>query len=59
MFYCDYCAKDRNWPITAFKWRSVCEKCGYLAVCSDIPSTVLNQITDCQTLASKPLKELK
>ena len=41
MFYCDTCAKRNRWPISALRWNSVCEMCGYQSECSDIPSRAL------------------
>ena len=38
MFYCDRCAKKRNWPISWSKSCGRCELCGQVAVCNDVPS---------------------
>ncbi len=35
MFYCDKCAKDRNYPNTLFKSYGKCELCGETNVCND------------------------
>jgi len=38
MFYCDKCAKEKNWPITAFKSMGPCEICGLKKECNEMPS---------------------
>ena len=38
MFYCDDCAKKRNYPISHFKSRGNCEVCGKTCKCNDVPS---------------------
>lgn len=41
MFYCNECAKPRNWPETMFKSKGKCEVCGTLAVCNERQSSKL------------------
>lgn len=38
MFYCDFCGKKNEWPITAAKSHGPCEICGTRADCSDVQS---------------------
>ena len=41
MFFCDKCAEKNGWPTSFMRSRGPCEVCGYVAVCSDIPSRAL------------------
>lgn len=41
MFYCDPCARLRVWPRTPYKSHGRCEMCGEVAVCNDLPSSLL------------------
>ena len=41
MFYCDECAKKRDWPKTLFKSKGKCEICDKVRVCNDMPSSKL------------------
>lgn len=41
MFYCDPCARTKDWPITMFKSRGGCEICGKIAVCNETKSSEL------------------
>lgn len=43
MFYCDGCAKARQWPETFAKSHGACEQCGNVAVCNDLPMTALTR----------------
>jgi len=41
MFYCNECAKKKNWPVTMFKSAGTCEICGDTKECSEMPSSKL------------------
>lgn len=41
MFYCDTCAKARNWPEAFTKSVGPCEVCGNRTLCNDRPSSTL------------------
>jgi hypothetical protein len=41
MFYCDPCAKPRDWPLTGGMSYGPCEVCGTVAQCNDVPSGAL------------------
>jgi len=41
MFYCDECAKEKNYPETMGKSVGRCEICGKVALCNDMPSSKL------------------
>lgn len=41
MFYCNTCAKRKQWPESWSKSRGCCEVCGNTAICNDIPSSQL------------------
>lgn len=41
MFFCDPCAKKRNWPQSISKSHGVCEICDITARCNDVPSSAL------------------
>lgn len=43
MFYCDECAKKKNWNMTFFKSIGLCEVCGKKRECSDLPSKDLTK----------------
>ena len=38
MFFCDRCAKRRDWPTSFMKSEGPCEVCGKIRICNDIPS---------------------
>ena len=41
MFYCNDCAKEKGWPISAHKSIGKCECCGGGPSCNDVPSSRL------------------
>jgi hypothetical protein len=41
MFFCDDCAKQRNWPTSIMGSYGTCEVCGATARCSDVASSNL------------------
>ena len=38
MFYCNDCAKEKNYPISGFKSHGKCEICKEVHQCNDVPS---------------------
>ena len=41
MFYCDPCAREREWPISMARSLGSCELCGRKRVCNDVhPSKI-------------------
>ena len=38
MFYCNNCAKKKNYPISGFKSHGTCEICKEIRQCNDVPS---------------------
>jgi len=41
MFYCNDCAKEKEWPETLYKSVGKCEICDKHNVCNDRPSSQL------------------
>lgn len=41
MFYCDDCREKRDWPSSMSKSEGLCELCGNMAICNDVPSSRL------------------
>lgn len=41
MFYCNQCAKDKNWPVTIFKSLGKCEICKSIKEYNDKQSKFL------------------
>ena len=42
MFYCNECARARDWPQSSSRWRGLCEVCGkFDDNMSDVPSRAL------------------
>lgn len=46
MFYCDSCAKKRNWPESWFRSKGPCEVCGKTAVCYEVSSAILSELEE-------------
>lgn len=43
MFYCNDCAKENGYPETITKSQGLCECCGKVAICNDMPSSKLSK----------------
>lgn len=41
MFYCDGCAREREWPVSLSRSLGLCELCGRKRVCNDVHSSKL------------------
>ena len=41
MFFCEKCEKKKKWPNSSFKSYGICEICGEVASCNDVPSRFL------------------
>lgn len=41
MFYCENCADENEWPLSAHRSLGNCEMCGSTAACCDVPSRSL------------------
>lgn len=50
MFYCNQCAKEKEWPYSICKSYGKCEICGDSCKCNDMPSSILPE--------PKPKKEI-
>ena len=50
MFYCNKCAKKRNWQETAFKSKGRCEICKQVAICNERKSSELPYSGGCFSL---------
>lgn len=50
MFFCDKCAKKRQWPTSSYKSNGRCEICRKSRPCSDVPSYAL-PISDLPSIA--------
>lgn len=58
MFYCDNCAKQKNWPESLFKSVGRCEICKSQSVCNDIHTTKL-PIRTSNTITMNGSQEVK
>lgn len=41
MFFCEACRIKRDWPESLFRSKGLCECCGHIEVCYDVPSKYL------------------
>lgn len=45
MFYCDKCKEKKGWPESWAKSYGKCEICDEVALCNDVPSSHLREIS--------------
>jgi hypothetical protein len=55
MFYCDACRKPRKWPQSLRRDRGLCEICGKVAMCNDVPSADLPTVNHSPKQPKRPV----